>query len=196
MNKPANIKHKQPEAGRRRRGAFALYCAGKVASYDWRHTLEGLDNGRLRALEAPALIAPDVLYVGPFFTTTDHGCTHNNGDHGVAAVNPAWPDSGEPMGSIIEPTPTHAAVAERSLRGIDAADVVVVYAQRDFDTAHGTHAELGAACAMGKMIIAFVDRDVTEQVRRATWFPLTLADRTVYGTPCLEVTRRIWRSRL
>jgi len=46
------------------------------------------------------------------------------------------------------------------------------------------------------MIIAFVDRDVPEKVRRDTWFPLTLADRTIYGTPSFEAVRQIWRSRL
>jgi len=196
MNEYVSNKLAKPFHNRDRSRFIAVYCAGKVASYDWRHSLEGLDNGRLRALEGPAWIAPDIRYVGPFFTTTDHGCTHNNGDHSVAAVNPAWPDSGEPMGSISWPTPTHLDVVGRSLLGVAAADVVVVYAQSDFDTAHGTHVEIGVARALRKTIIAFVDREVPEQVRRDTWFPLTLVDKTIYDTPCLDTVRQIWLSRL
>jgi len=192
MNQYVSTKLPKSSLNRDKSRFIGVYCAGKIARYDWRHNMEGLDRGRLRALEEPEPVATDILYTGPFFTTCDHACTHNNGDHGLASVNPAWPESGEQLGCITEPTPTHAAVVGRSLRGISLADVVVVYAQSDFDTAHGTHAELGAARAMDKTVIAFVDRSVGERVRRDTWFPLALANWTIYGKPSFETVRKIW----
>jgi hypothetical protein len=192
MNEYVSSKLPKPFHNRDRSRFIAVYCAGKIGSFDWRHSMEGLDQGRLRGLDAPEPVARDILYVGPFFTTCDHSCTHNCGDHGLAAVNPAWPDAGGQLGCITELTPTHAVVVERSMTGIAKADVVLVYAQSDFDTAHGTHAELGAAHALGRTIIAFVDRHVREEVRRDAWFPLALADWTIYGKPSFEAVRRIW----
>lgn len=64
-----------------------IYLAGKVAKHDWRHDivgdgLRGADGNmswRNQEIELPG----GHIYVGPFFVSCDHGCSHFVGEHGI-----------------------------------------------------------------------------------------------------------------
>lgn len=134
-----------------------VYLAGKIAKNDWRHNLVpmlryGFSDGDVAewAQNWPPtpMYRKDFQYIGPFFISCDHGCTHGEGTHGA----------GEGCYSGKQNYFTHG-IGERRwacwsscISAISYCDVL--FAWLDYPcTAHGTLTEIGTAFAMGKTII-------------------------------------------
>jgi very-short-patch-repair endonuclease len=155
-----------------------VYLAGKVSKDCWRHNhVESLryafSDSELADGEAwPILtdaIGPGVDYVGPFFTSCDHGCAHGSNQHGfvggcIITGNLSdyqsdctcghtkaddWCDCYGKMN-----TGGRADIAARCLDAIDLADIVIALVR---DDAHGTLVEVGYALGRGKKVITIKD---------------------------------------
>lgn len=133
-----------------------VYLAGKISSYDWRHELvpglsgaygyndpEEMNGGH----EAPMIdwdempMKHGLTYVGPFFASCDHSCTHRTGYH-------AWND-----GCLQSPVETFTwRTAQLCRNGIAKCDVFFAW-MGDGETAYGTLVEIGIAHTLGKKVV-------------------------------------------
>jgi hypothetical protein len=152
-----------------------LYLAGKIFFHDWRHDL--IPDLAMNSIEEwrdinSVPICDGLEYVGPFFIADDHGCSHGANSHGA---------SGE---CGVRNPRLHEEVLIKSLEGIKACDLFVVWAEKDFPTAYGTMAEIGMARALNKRIVIIHrgDRATTEALRDL-WFPLVCGEIIHAETP-------------
>jgi hypothetical protein len=131
-----------------------VYLAGKVEKHCWRHALvrdlrsgPGFDgiyppdkgvpvNYRWPVMEGAVLGGWD--YVGPYFTSCDHGCAHSE-PHGFATEGNCGDFYGDPV-----------LVQRLCLEAIDRADVV--FAWITGKDCYGTLIELGYAVAREKEV--------------------------------------------
>ncbi len=153
-----------------------VYLAGKITKHGWRtQHVPSLryaysDSDLYDGEPWPTIedgIAPFVHYVGPFFTSCDHGCAHGNDSHGFAGGCMTTADAHH----FAEPDDTSRLnlsgrweVAQRCLDAIDLADFVIAQVSED---AHGTIAEIGYASAKGKNIVVCY---TSEEAQREAWF--------------------------
>jgi Nucleoside 2-deoxyribosyltransferase len=173
-----------------------LYCAGKISPCDWRNGLFNTrdigydDDGRGWSVfnEPPRFRGlgsggdhPDWRYAGPFFIGCDHSCGHGPATHGCATNEPEddqlfFGGTGACGGCISsgQGAPSRYEVLEASLAGIRAADVVFVWIDHDFATAHGTMSEIGYAAALGKPIYSARSPAAAKTNLVEAWFPLSL----------------------
>lgn len=157
-----------------------IYLAGKISENDWRCSLVSQPGaGDWRETVALPILdkyrqAMGDICTGPFYVECDHACTHRPGRvHGVT-------------GDCSYSDFTEAEVVAKSMQGIRDADLVFCFAEpdhgtgsgTDFATAHGTHAELGYAKAAHKPIVIVRHPALDPTL---AWFPLALADLTLYG---------------
>jgi hypothetical protein len=172
-----------------------LYCAGKIAACDWRNELFGTrDTDYGWTINEPRRFLgrgdggthPDWRYAGPFFVSCDHGCGHGSASHGCATGDRQdlllFNSRGAYGGCIASASqaPSRAQVIEACLACIRAADVVFVWVDADFPTAHGTMTEIGYASALGKPIYAARSAAAATANLIEMWFPLSLV--TFLGT--------------
>ena len=120
-----------------------LYLAGKIGKDDWRHDLvPGLRNHLWG--DGP-ILTPIFSYVGPFFVSCDHGCSHVPNGHG--AVSDGGCESGFKQSDVIR----------HNMAALAAADLVFAYITAT--SCYGTLIEIGWALRDGKrVVIAFAPR--------------------------------------
>jgi len=135
-----------------------IYMAGKISKNDWRHDyahVRGCDP--FTTWSTPFKNTDLLTYVGPFFTSCDHGCAHGN----LHAVLIDW-DCGR--NDDDDDTEHRQRVHAASIERIDYSDIVIAVID---DDAHGTIFEVGYAIASGKGVILVKGDNCKE-----AWFPL------------------------
>lgn len=161
-----------------------IYLAGKVAKGDWRHQFvpelrNVLDHEVVDASDVTVLWPRFIQgflsqhdYVGPFFASCDHGCSHAPTSHGIGRPvlsveeeeseeleratlrsHEMWLYESDPARVAPDqllagcgPVKTRAWVFGASMQGIGAADTVFCWLDRE--DAYGTLVELGYALAL------------------------------------------------
>jgi hypothetical protein len=109
----------------------------------------------------------DFLYVGPFFTSCDHGCSHGN-PHAVFSTCGGMPDNAGELQSIL------SAVVARDIAAIKDANEIFAWIPRE--GCHGTIAEVGFAAAFRKALhVGFANQALQD----SHWFMARMA--TSYG---------------
>ncbi|MCL8207245.1 MAG: nucleoside 2-deoxyribosyltransferase domain-containing protein [Actinomycetia bacterium] len=146
-----------------KRAAAAVYCAGKIAKNDWRHTLfPGLRGaGPDDWLERDGLV-----YTGPWFVSCDHGCAHGPHTHGTG---PACGEDDDP----VTVWNRRQMTLLQGRAGLLRADVV--FAWIDAPTAFGTFVELGYALGRGKGVFVAFPGFRTDSLKKLTPFTPTRA---------------------
>ena len=114
-----------------------LYLAGKISKNDWRHELvPGLSS---HDWASGPITTGSFSYVGPFFVSCDHGCSHGANTHGVMGKGCTEPNLGQ------------REVYARNKAAVAEADLVFAYiAATD---CHGTLVEIGMALSLGKRVV-------------------------------------------
>jgi hypothetical protein len=174
-----------------------LYCAGKIAPCDWRDDPFGTSamnyDDRPRGWHVtdgpPRFVGRGAggahkawRYAGPFFIACDHCCGHGSATHGCATNEPGddplfFGGMSAAAGGCISSgagAPSRQAVLQASLACIQGADLVFVWVDRDFKTAHGTMTEIGYAAAIGKPVYAARSPEAATLNLVEAWFPLSL----------------------
>lgn len=129
-----------------------IYLAGKIAKNDWRHDLvpmlrwayndSDIDQWQSKWVPTP-MYRKDFQYVGPFFISCDHGCSHGQNTHGVGATcNSTFSHD---MG-------LKGYAADQCSRAIQGCDVLFAWLENPC-TAYGTLVEIGLAAALGKTVV-------------------------------------------
>lgn len=126
-------------------------------------------------------------YTGPYTIGCDHSCAH-------AYSHAVGPTCGDDFFGHVEGhgmrTEIRKMVSERSLAGIDEADIVFAWLGDDSHEAHGTLVEIGYAKGKGKTIlIGCMAYDADE-----TWFAKTMAKKLFIHDDPVEAFRAamIW----
>lgn len=131
-NNPADITSLTARAAitsRRRWTSPRVYIAGKIGKNDFRHAI--IPRLREWRHEYGSLACGGFTYVGPFFSSCDHGCRHGPSSHGVTG------------NGCEEPIETREGVYTRNQTALYSADLVFAYI--DATDCHGTLFELGCA---------------------------------------------------
>jgi hypothetical protein len=161
---------------------LSIYLAGKIGKSDWRHdvvlNLRDAQGGHWgdysNWLETPwgetATVNRYVNYVGPYFMSCDHGCSHDCNAHGIGTdeVPGCWTDA----------TCSRRRVTELCLTAIERADVFFAWLPPEGHlgdhTAYGSLAELGYAKAAGTPVITCAPSFDTD-----LWFAHHMADHNI-----------------
>lgn len=190
-----------------------IYLAGKISKNGWRSELvpdmwrfdSSSDADEAYAAEWPTLpMVNGHEYVGPYFTSCDHGCAHMRLDpclwhahecmerpstHGVNGGCIAAATSGgfDYLGK-------RGVTVRACLASISASDAMYVAADPDgtnLDTAHGTLVEIGYAVGIGLPV--FLDQPLTGSGWlhphgnvSESWFATFLAQPSAPGATLLE----------
>lgn len=134
----------------------SVYLAGKIAKNCWRqHVVRELRG--LTWDDAPVPY-PDFQYVGPFFTSCDHGCLHWPTSHGLVS---------QPQGCERLDL-TRREIRERCLRAIDQCDLFFAYINTN--DCYGTIAETQRAHDRGKYVVVAFAPQVSAKQRTDLWF--------------------------
>ena|SRR5215472_17231012 len=157
-----------------------IYLAGKISKGDWRHKVMSASVDHIsksfeewnRPWSSRRAKCLNHDYVGPFFTSDDHGCSHSvgRGVHGNADASCFISDENAVQQFILR----------ECLSAISTADLV--FAWLDELDAYGTYAELGYARA--KSVLTVIG--VGEWLRRRSdgwkqlWFVARMADHMVW----------------
>ena len=155
-----------------------IYFAGKVGKECWRHDL----MPDLRGQAFPFQVKGAFIYAGPFFTSCDHGCWH-----GMEGVHGRGPDAGYVCCEGPSEPSHHQVVRDACVKQIRTCDQMVVYAGPDFETAHGTHTEMGMAHALDIPIDVYIDPEAPIGMPEKVWFPLSLARSVTVGQIIMEL---------
>jgi hypothetical protein len=163
-----------------------IYLAGKVGKGDWRHDIVKGLHGAMDGLQFPcewpvlggAIHADGSRhdYVGPFFTSCDHGCTHGPNSHGIDGTSPYCSPSLHDLG---QSATTHdlpdlrSAIFAQCVRAIRGCDLF--FAWLDDATAYGTLVEIGIAHALGKHLCLACSEPPPEDL----WFSFHAASRLI-----------------
>jgi hypothetical protein len=113
-----------------------IYIAGKIAKNDFRHILVPLLRGH--DAKDGSIDCGDFTYVGPFFTSCDHGCYHRPGSHGAAGYG---------CGDLVA---TQREVFDRNQAALTSADLLFAFIEAT--DCHGTLFEIGWASRAGTLI--------------------------------------------
>lgn len=164
---------------------IVVYFAGKIyQDDDWRNELfkgESIPtlDGPLEISHVPKVGKHGIVYGGPYFyNNCGHGYYSNYGQKHAAE----------------SPQDRHT-IFRNSATCIDNSNMVAVYADSEFGTAHGTMVEIGYAFALGKPIVLFFQKKECEFLTALNenesnlppdtpWFPATCCDAWV----CVEGT--------
>lgn len=175
-----------------------IYLAGKIEHTCWRHSIvTDLRNGGATGScgdyinddEFPSVLEGSIFgfhhYVGPFFTSCDHGCFHGPGTHGSAAHE--FDDRDENNPKIIGYNAEHRNAAfHRAVVGIASCDLF--FAWIDSIDCFGTIAEIGMAHGMAKPIALGVTPSFPDDL----WFVNQCANfTTLAGNPKEALERSV-----
>ena len=165
-----------------------IYLAGKIEKDCWRH---GLVSG-LRDV-APGASCDDVDstyrwdtglpilrnavdgrhdYVGPYFTSCDHGCYHGEHTHGVLNRSSV---SGSGSGDNARLERARERVHRLCLEAVDRCDVL--FAWVNTTSCYGTIAEIAWARSRGKLIWVAGPEELND-----LWFVWRFADLRLFGS--------------
>lgn len=157
-----------------------------------------------------------LTYAGPYFLGDDHGSGHGPGTHGLAAtdVPSDYPyeedENGVPVdGAAGHPDYEDTAVMSMAWCGgvnftrretlnaclgwLKSSDFMFVWVDSDFNTAHGTHFEMGLALAWGKpIIVCGPEHLIKSPMLKEVWFPVAAALALVISETPQEALRIIW----
>jgi hypothetical protein len=137
-----------------------IYLAGKIGKNCWRHSLVPNLRGHLWA--NGDIVTRSFIYVGPFFASCNHCCTHQPGSHGAAG------------GCLVGPVFTRQDVFDSNDKALKSADLLFVYITAT--DCHGTLIEIGCAYRQNtRIVIAYapgVDVDDKE-----LWYANKVADK-------------------
>jgi hypothetical protein len=126
--------------GRDRKPPFSrrpkVYIAGKIGKNDFRHDLVPKLRGHEQ--EEGELDCGTFEYVGPFFRSCDHGCSHGPGSHGAGGVGCDGIEI------------ARREVYRQNRESLEACDLIVVYIESA--DCHGTLIEIGLSACAGKSI--------------------------------------------
>src|ERR1035437_1047311 len=157
-----------------------IYLAGKVdPKNDWRSQIANtkLDSGTWYSTSSVLSTRyKGVTIVGPFtaFGCDQHCCNpKDTTEHGTVTACL----SGNEVQSKND-------VLQKDLLGIRRCDMVFCWGGFDFETAHGTHVELGMARALGKYIVLARSNRANaseQEARSATWFAEQTASLVISG---------------
>lgn len=151
-----------------------IYLAGKISKEnDWRGSVLG-ETYRPASRDDRVTPAPidkgPFTYVGPWFTSCDHGCYHGKSSHGVGATDPGCMEMGE--------NNAHRSWAHSEcLRLIEDSDLVIAWI--DDPTAFGTIAEIGFASGIGKPV--YVGFPPESSFADDVWFAASFSAGSVVG---------------
>lgn len=121
----------------------ALYLAGKIDRYDFRHDLVPGLRGHLWS--GGPIVTPTFSYVGPFFVSDDHAGMHGPNTHGAIGHEVTYP----PI--------TRRDVIANNNAAIRKADLIFAYISTG--DCYGTLCEIGQALALSKRVVmAFAPR--------------------------------------
>ncbi len=139
-----------------------IYLAGKITKDCWRHKLiRGLRGADWK--DSPLHCShyyPSFYYVGPFFTSCDHGCFHGDSKHGMSGGSVSWCNEDIYI--------SKRGVFGRCIKGVECSDVIFAYiSTRD---AFGTLAELGVALYLKKHVVICYGPEVTSEIKDDFWF--------------------------
>lgn len=165
-----------------------IYLAGKIAAHDWRHDVvrrdDQPDSGKNWQEVSGIPLENGDTYVGPFFISCDHSCSHSPHSHGAGQGCQGYFDSSVDSNENQESRENQ--VRRKAINGICDCDVFFVYLGLDFSTAFGTMAEIGAAHAWRKKIVMIIHPALKT---RDFWFLKTMADKIVISDdPAKTVT--------
>ena len=172
------IRPKRPERpGRPKVGNMKkIYMAGKISKNDWRHDYAHVrDCEPFTTWSTPFRNTDLLTYVGPFFSSCDHGCAHSN----LHAVQIMGDCGRNDDGDTGHQQRVHAASIER----IDYSDIVIAVID---DDAHGTIFEVGYAIASEKAVILVKGDNCKE-----AWFPLASQKRRVVVVDSIEAAVKL-----
>ena len=141
-----------------------VYLAGKIRQTCWRHLL--IDGLRNHSWNDGALTQVDFDYLGPFFTSCNHGCYHRDSSHGAGIG--CTPDFDIHL----------RCVAQYCRDAVEACDLVFAFIEsRD---CHGTIAELERAHTKKIPVVIAFAPGLATPIANDFWFVCTLARSVVY----------------
>lgn len=158
-----------------------VYLAGKIGKNDWRHDVvsglrgawgEDLVGGAALTDQEPwPVLAGAVLngradYVGPYFVSCDHGCTHNARSHAVEGGCVTLAETRNEYTNKVQ-------IFSRCLLSILSADLVMGWINSP--DCYGTLVELGFAAAHGKPVVVGFDQNELGDLVDDFWFLQQLA---------------------
>jgi nucleoside 2-deoxyribosyltransferase len=114
-----------------------LYLAGKIWKGDWRHSL--IPALRAHQWITGPLRTKSFAYVGPFFESCNHGCSHGDNTHGVLGFG---------CSVVMQ---TQHEVFDRNTAAVASADLI--FAHITATDCYGTLFEIGMAHALGKRVV-------------------------------------------
>ena len=167
-----------------------IYMAGKIGKHDWRHTVLGttrIDEGWNNYMPGHNTWVEhaDLIYVGPFFMSCDHGCFHDIALHGATRTSRFPPGKHDGLGcveSLSEEAPSPNSVYQRAIQGILDCDIFFCYVEKM--DAIGSLFELGYAAANNKHVVLCTSGKLKRD-QREFWFAARGAD-SVYADVSLE----------
>lgn len=161
--------------------SYRVYCAGKIAKNDWRHTLfpglrDAVDTYGAEGPDRFPEVGPtrgEFEYCGPYFLSCDHGCYHGDSEHGIGALGAECGVEGE----------TGVKVPLLCNQWLQRSEVLFVWL--DDPTAYGTITEIGMAYATGRLIWLYRPHAAGAWLQDA-WFPLKAATRALPAANAVE----------
>lgn len=173
-----------------------VYCAGKIAKYDWRVKLfPGIqiesqyspfnEEGEPEGILATSTVRRgEMEYCGPFFIDCSHGCFKGRSTHNVGAWEDLLGGHGEKSTYCNNGySPNRKTTLRMCLACIDESDVVFVWL--DQFTAFGTIAEIGYAYALKKPIWLWEPWDGYD-FESDIWFARSMASENRHANSPLE----------
>lgn len=126
-----------------------IYMAGSICKNGWRNVF--VDGLRSSPIESQLQVYNySLIYVGPFFISCDHGCSHGSMTHGMGEGCQSWSEDTIPSGGDRE-----KFVVNKCITQISKADTI--FAWIDKVDCFGTLLELGYARGLNKDIRVAVD---------------------------------------
>lgn len=158
-----------------------IYLAGKISRNDWRHTIvsrlsefEWKDESKM--IPTHPIIPKSIFdyhnYVGPFFISCNHGCSHGDNTHGVGAGNTVTCTFHD------EHYQKREAAFNLALEGIKKADTIFAWIE-SLDC-YGTLVEIGYAYALGKHIWIDIPDPQNDKNFQHLWFATFSAPPLIY----------------
>jgi nucleoside 2-deoxyribosyltransferase len=176
----SSSKHRvrDPIGGNASRVHPAVYLAGKIRQNCWRHRL--VDGLREHSWGDGPLHQAGFVCQGPFFTSCDHACSHQQSSHG--STSSCSPDLVNERKTVID----------LCLRAVAKSDLIFCFI--DSIDCHGTLFELGYAVALRIPIVIAIADSMSKEQSHELWFPLGTANRIVYNVSEAQLPALLRRS--
>ena len=155
-----------------------VYLAGKIRQTCWRHLL--IDGLRNHSWNDGALTQVDFDYLGPFFTSCNHGCYHRDSSHGAGIG--CTPDFD-----------IHAwCIAQYCRHAVQQSDLVFAYIESS--DCYGTIAELERAHTKNIPVVIAFAPGLATPIANDFWFVCTLARSVIYDVDESQLPALLRRS--